>query len=135
MDIKFKMKQHPDSIYINESGLYTLLITSRTKKSKKFIALWAYMAMPIKWITNDVLPKLRKNNIFPSDKNITNLLKKINKLELKNKLLQNDLKIEKFPEGGMVYVVEYFDTDGTVYYSLKGVYAFVKAIKLEKQII
>ena len=73
MNIKFKMKQQPDSIYINESGLYTLLITSRTKKSKKFI----------KWLTNDVLPKLRKNNIFPSDKSITNLLKKLINWNLK----------------------------------------------------
>ena len=39
-----------------------------------------------------------------SDKDITKLLKKINELETKNKLLQNDLKLEKFPEGAMVYV-------------------------------
>ena len=31
-----------------------------------------------------------------SDKDITKLLKKINELETKNKLLQNDLKLEKF---------------------------------------
>jgi len=33
-------------------------------------------------------------------------LKKINELEKKNKLLQNDLKIEKFPDGAMVYIIE-----------------------------
>ena len=37
-----------------------------------------------------------------SDKDITKLLKKINELETKNKLLQNDLKLEKFPEGAML---------------------------------
>jgi len=108
MDITFKIQQQPDSIYINESGLYTLLITSKTQKSKKFI----------KWITNDVLPKLRQQNIFSSDKNITKLLKKINKLEIINKLLQNDLKIEKFPEGAMVYIVEEHDVNGDIYYRL-----------------
>ena len=66
MNIDFEMKQQPDSIYINESGLYTLLITSKTLKSKKFI----------KWLTNDVLPKLRKKNIFSPDEEITKLLKK-----------------------------------------------------------
>jgi len=108
MDITFKIQQQPDSIYINESGLYTLLITSKTQKSKKFI----------KWITNDVLPKLRQKKIFSSDKDITKLLKKINQLEIKNKLLQNDLKIEKFPEGAMVYIVEENDIDGDIYYRL-----------------
>jgi anti-repressor protein len=67
MNISFEMRQQPDSIYINESGLYTLLITSKTIKSKKFI----------KWLTNDVLPKLRQQNIFSYDKDITKLQKKL----------------------------------------------------------
>jgi prophage antirepressor-like protein len=108
MNISFEMQQQPDSIYINESGLYSLLITSRNKKSKKFI----------KWITSDVLPKLRQKNIFSPDENITKLLKKINELESKNKLLQNDLKLEKFPDGAMVYVIEDTDTDGEIYYRI-----------------
>ena len=108
MNIKFHIKQQPDSIYINESGLYTLLISSKNKKSKKFI----------KWITNDVLPKLREQKIFSPDKEITKLLKKVNELETKNKLLQNDLKIEKFPDGAIVYMTEEIDIDGEIYYKL-----------------
>jgi prophage antirepressor-like protein len=42
MNIGFEIQQQPDSIYINESGLYLLSISSKTKKSKIFI----------KWITN-----------------------------------------------------------------------------------
>lgn len=108
MNISFDMQQQPDSIYINESGLYTLLITSKNKKSKKFI----------KWITTEVLPSLRQKNIFSPDKDITKLLKKINELEIKNKLLQNDLKLEKFPEGALVYVIEDMDIDGEIYYRI-----------------
>lgn len=108
MNITFELQQQPDSIYINESGLYTLLITSKNKKAKKFI----------KWLTSDVLPSLRKKNIFSSDKDITKLLKKINELETKNKLLQNDLKLEKFPDGAMVYVIEDLDIDGEIYYKI-----------------
>ena len=108
MNIGFEIQQQPDSIYINESGLYTLLITSKNIKAKKFI----------KWITNDVLPKLRQKNIFSPDKNITKLLIKINELETKNKLLQNDLKLEKFPDGAMVYVIEDTDIDGKIYYRI-----------------
>ena len=120
MNIGFKMQQQPDSIYINESGLYTLLITSKNKKSKKFI----------KWITNDVLPKLRRNNVFSSDKDITKLLKKITELESKNKLLQNDLKLEKFPEGAMVYVIEDIDIDGETYYRIGKTDDMNKRIKI-----
>ena len=108
MNIGFEIQQQPDSIYINESGLYSLLISSKTNKSKKFI----------KWLTSDVLPSLRKQNLFSKDKDITKLLKKINELETKNKLLQNDLKLEKFPEGAMVYVIEEIDTDGEIYYKI-----------------
>ena len=88
--------------------MYALLISAKTLKSKKFI----------KWLTNDVLPPLRKKNIFSPDEDITKLLKKINELETKNKLLQNDLKLEKFPEDAVVYVVEDFDIDGEIYYKI-----------------
>ena len=108
MDISFDISQQPDSIYINESGLYSLLITSRTNRSKKFK----------KWITKQVLPELRKKEIFSKDENINNLLKKINELERMNKLLQNDLKIEKFPDGALVYIIEDYDIDGEIYYRL-----------------
>jgi prophage antirepressor-like protein len=108
MNISFDISQQPDSIYINESGLYSLLITSRTEKSKKFK----------KWITSNVLPELRKKEIFSKDEDINKLLKKINELEKKNKLLQNDLKIEKFPDGAMVYIIEDYDIDGEIYYRL-----------------
>ena len=120
MNISFEIQQQPDSIYINESGLYTLLITSKNLKSKKFI----------KWLTNDVLQKLRQKNIFSPDKNITKLLKKINKLEYKNKLLQNDLKLEKFPDGAMVYVIEDIDLDGEIYYRIGKTDNMNKRIKI-----
>ena len=119
MNISFEIKQQPDSIFINESGLYSLLISSKTLKSKKFI----------KWITNDVLPELRKKNVFSPDKDITKLLKKINELETKNKLLQNDLKLEKFPEGGMVYVIE-DKVENEIYYRIGKTDNMNKRIKI-----
>jgi prophage antirepressor-like protein len=120
MNINFKVQQQPDSIYINESGLYSLLLSSRTKKAKKFV----------KWITNDVLPLMRQNNIFSSDNEITKLQQKINELENKNKILQNDLKVEKFPEGAMVYIVEEYDEDNEIYYRLGKTDDMNKRIKI-----
>ena len=108
MEITFEIQQQPDSIYINESGLYSLLISGKTKKAKKFK----------KWIIGEVLPELRKKEIFSKDEDINKLLKKINELEKKNKLLQNDLKIDKFPDGAMVYIIEDYDIDGEIFYRL-----------------
>ena len=120
MDINIKIKQQPDTIYINESGLYSLLISSRTLKAKKFL----------KWITNDVLPLIRQLNIFPNDKEINKLLKKINELETQNKILNNDLKLEKFPEGAIVYITENHDTNGDIIYKLGKTNDLNKRIKI-----
>ena len=120
MDINFKVQQQPDSIYINESGLYSLLLSSRTKKAKKFI----------KWIRRDVLPLIRQNNIYPNNSEITKLLTKINKLEKENKILHNDMKVEKFPKGGIVYVVEEYDENNELYYKLGKTDDMNKRIKI-----
>ena len=50
ININYKIEKHPHSIYINESGLYSLLIQSRLEKAKKFKL----------WITKIVLPSIRK---------------------------------------------------------------------------
>jgi prophage antirepressor-like protein len=95
--------QHPNSIYINESGLYKLMFSSKMKKAKNFT----------NWITNDVLPSIRKfgyykiKKTYEKDKN--DLLEKINYLEKQNKLMINDLKKEKYPNGAVVYIVDYSD--------------------------
>ena len=43
-----------NTIYINESGLYTLILRSNMAKAKEFK----------KWVTNDVLPEIRKNGKY-----------------------------------------------------------------------
>jgi len=120
MNINFEIKQQPDSIYINETGLYSLLFASRIKKAKKFM----------KWVKKEVLPFMRQSNIYSTDAQITKLQKKINELESKNKLLQNDLKVEKFPEGAMVYITEDIDIDNEIYYKLGKTDDMNKRIKI-----
>jgi prophage antirepressor-like protein len=120
IDINFKVYQQPDSIYINESGLNSLLILRRTQKSKKFL----------KWITNDVLPLMRRSSIYSNNDEVTQLQKKINELEHQNKLLKNDLKLEKFPEGAIVYVVEDYDIDKNIIYKIGKTDDMNKRIKI-----
>lgn len=49
---------------INESGLYALVLRSNKPNAKKFR----------KWVTNEVLPNIRKNGIYATDVTIENMI-------------------------------------------------------------
>jgi prophage antirepressor-like protein len=109
ININYKVKKHPHSIYINESGLYSLLINSRLPKAKKFKL----------WITKIVLPSIRKLGYYKLKKdyedNINEIMNKINLLEKQNDKLKNELKIEKYPNGSLVYIIDYTDEQTNMY--------------------
>lgn len=85
--------KHPHSVYINEGGLYKLILTSRLKSSEKFK----------EWVTHIVLPSIRKYGIYKSklefEKEHTTIMQKITHYEKQISLLSNDLKKDDFPEG------------------------------------
>jgi hypothetical protein len=85
------------------------MLTSKLKKAKKFKL----------WITQEVLPSIRKYGIYKMktkyEKEHEEILQKIDKLEKDNKHMKNDMKKEKFPEGGLVYIVDYTDEQEDVY--------------------
>ena len=117
MNINFKVQQQPDSIYINESGLYSLLLSSRTNKSKKFF----------KWIKNDVILLMKQCNIFSCDSDIIKSHLNIN--ELKNKissLLTNNKSIKnqetKFKNYDMINIYKN---------KLKEAYEFINILSLD----
>ena len=103
INIDYKIKKHPHSIYINESGLYSLLINSRLEKAKKFKS----------WLTKIVLPSIRKFGYYKQKKQqeifVNEIMEKITYLEKQNEKLKNELKIEKYPDGSIVYVADYTD--------------------------
>lgn len=109
ININYKIEKHPHSIYINESGLYSLLVQSRLEKAKKFKL----------WITRIVLPSIRKFGYYKLKKehesDINEIMKKINYLEKQNSLLKNELKIESYPNGALVYIVDYTDEQENMY--------------------
>jgi len=80
-----------------------------------------------------VLPTIRKygyykmKKSYENDKN--NLLKKINYLEKQNKLMINDMKKEKYPEGALVYILDYSDDEPNE----PGVYRLGKTDDLNKR--
>lgn len=102
---KIKYKIQPQTKYINEHGLYSLLFTSKTKIGKLFK----------NWIIYDVIPKIRKNGIYAIKNKYENKLKKINDelFELKKNYsdISNMIKNEKYPSGGIIYVAETNNND------------------------
>jgi prophage antirepressor-like protein len=88
-DYKLYPRAQPHSIYIHEAGLYTLMIRSKKPNAEKFLL----------WITEDVIPSIRKNGYYKANSDIINQFKKLEKLakqrekKLKEELKEKDLKI------------------------------------------
>ena len=95
-----KIKDHPNTVFINEKGIYSFLIKSRMKNAKDFQL----------WLINEVLPNLRKYGKYELNKKIKlklkNLNKKIKILEKNNKILKTNMTKHKYPRGTHVYIIE-----------------------------
>jgi prophage antirepressor-like protein len=95
-----KNKDHPNTVYINEKGIYSFLIKSRMKNAKDFQL----------WLINEVLPNLRKYGKYELNKKIKLKLKKLNKkikiLEKNNIILKNNMTKHKYPKGTHIYIIE-----------------------------
>jgi prophage antirepressor-like protein len=100
INLLIKNKEHPNTVYINEKGMYSFLMKSKMKNAQKF----QY------WLINDVLPNLRKHGKFELNKKIKLKLKKLNTkikmLEKNNKILKNNMTKHKYPKGTYIYIIE-----------------------------
>ena len=54
--------QDREMIIINESGLYSLILSSKLPQAKEFK----------RWVTSEVLPTIRKNGMFATDELLDN---------------------------------------------------------------
>ena len=108
-DINNKLKGQPNAIYLSEAGMYKLILTSRMKIAKQFS----------KWVTDEVLPSIRKYGTYKLQqktvKEHIDLITKLNILEEENKNMKAQLKKEKYPEGGLVYVIDYSTKNNEIY--------------------
>ncbi len=57
---------NPNKTAINESGLYSLILSSKLPNAKKFK----------RWVTSEVLPELRKNGSYGSNINLEEVIAK-----------------------------------------------------------
>jgi prophage antirepressor-like protein len=106
---KIKIGTQPKTIYLSESGLYNLILQSRLPKAKKFK----------KWITSEVLPSIRKYGNYKLkvkyEKQLDEVLKDLNFLKKENETIKTDMKKEKYPFGGIVYVIDYSENNEEIY--------------------
>jgi prophage antirepressor-like protein len=89
-----------NTIYINESGLYKLVLRSRMKLAKEFQV----------WIIEDALPKLRKYGFYQVDNKTKTKIKELNHkialLTKSNNKLKNNMTKNKYPSGLHFYVLK-----------------------------
>ena len=106
--LKYKIStsgQLREQILINESGLYSLILASKLPQAKQFK----------RWVTNEVLPSIRKHGLYATDELLDNpdfLIEAITKLKeereknLKLQAINSKLEVENEI---MQPKAEYFD--------------------------
>lgn len=60
----FDGNQNKETIVINESGLYSLILSSKLSSAKEFK----------KWVTGEVIPSIRKNGVYATPATIENII-------------------------------------------------------------
>lgn len=99
----------PDSIYITEAGLYSLILSSMLPDAKKFKH----------WVTHDVLPSIHRYGYYQTkvncDDKITSLQREINYFKKEKTKTNFDCKKQKYPDGGTIYVVDYSTKYESIY--------------------
>lgn len=55
---------NPNTVIINESGLYSLILSSKLPNAKQFK----------RWVTSDVLPTIRKHGVYATDETLEKML-------------------------------------------------------------
>jgi prophage antirepressor-like protein len=104
-DLRSDKKIHGQTIFISEPGLFRLIMKSKQPNALEFQD----------WITDELLPELRKNNEYKLSTEISNniniLLNSYAKLKTENKNLKNLLHNNKHVKNGIVYAKQSETTD------------------------
>lgn len=99
------------TIFLTEAGLYKLVLGSKQKDAIKFQ----------EWITDDVLPNLRKKGSYIMKKEMMDIMKQLIEKNKKKKeiikRLSNKLNETTFKKGEQIYVIK-VDTYGEPLYKI-----------------
>ena len=104
---RYNIQDH--SVFINESAIYELTFKSKMPEALRFK----------EWITSEVIPTIRKTGSYiidkKSKKKMENVNKKLKAYKKRVKILENNQKKERYPDGGYVYVIQSPDNDKKKY--------------------
>ena len=107
-DYKLYPNAQPYSMYLHEAGMYTLMIRSKKPNAEKFLF----------WITEDVIPSIRKNGYYKANIDIINQFNKLKHIseQQQKDLKEKDLKILTLennqknkhicPKGKFIYILK-----------------------------
>ena len=91
------LKLHPQTILINESGLYSLILRSKLEGAKKFK----------RWITSEVLPSIRKAGSYKLEQDFNKLSDDYKLLQKNhNNILKRRHRVD-FDCGNVIYIVSH----------------------------
>lgn len=97
---KIPENSQDNAIYINETGLYCLMFGSKKELAKKFKM----------WVLRTILPSIREFGYFQLDEKYMTQIAQLNEqLKMSRstiRMLENNQKKQKFPDGGLVYALE-----------------------------
>lgn len=99
-DYKIYPNAQPNSLFINEYGLYSFLLRSKRNEAKKFFM----------WVIKNVIPDIRKNGYYENNKKQNNEIEKLNKtiekLYQENFILKNNNKQINDDKGKYIYIIK-----------------------------
>jgi prophage antirepressor-like protein len=99
-DYKIYSNAQPNSLFINEYGLYSFLLRSKRNEAKKFFM----------WVIKNVIPDIRKKGYYENNKKqndeIEKLNKTIEKLYQENFILKNNNKQINDDKGKYIYIIK-----------------------------
>ena len=103
------LKLQGNTILINESGLYSLIIRSNKPIAKKFK----------RWVTSEVLPSIRQSGkykihkeLLESERVLSNTVNELKNVKIKNEKLLKRQKRDKYDKGNCCYVLTHEAFEG-----------------------
>lgn len=125
---QFDHKIRPENIanktlFINEFGLYSLMLNSRLPEAKKFTT----------WIIREVIPEIIRTGQYIANEELRKELFEINRQleEYKNRVdvLENNQKKTKYGKGGYIYILQLPNLNKFV----KNLYKIGKTLSMNKR--
>ena len=101
----FDGTQDKETIIINESGLYSLILSSKMPNARRFK----------RWVTSEVLPAIRKHGVYATDELIANpdlaiaAFTALKEEREKNRLLEQTTAVQKQQIAEMKPKASYYD--------------------------